>query len=131
MGKIKNLALSPILAAVAAGCLTAVAQTDTNTAATNAPPATTNADQAAPPVVQAPPATNAVVIAETNDAAEITPTNAVRMNFHDVPLNTVLNYLAARMGFVINSDNVDVARQRRNVGERTAVPSAPMMSSSC
>ena len=36
--------------------------------------------------------------------ADIAPTNAVRMNFHDAPLNTVLNYLSKKMGFVVVSD---------------------------
>ncbi len=108
--KIKNLALIA-LAALAAGGLAAAADTETNAPetdldapATNAPAASTNADQSAAPVAHAPPATNAPDIAEISDAAEIPPTNAVRMNFHDVPLNTVLNYLSARMGFVIVSE---------------------------
>jgi type II secretory pathway component GspD/PulD (secretin) len=113
--KIKNLTLI-ILAALAAGGLAAAAGTETNAPdtnapetgldvpAANAPAASTNAEQSAAPVAHAPPATNAPAIAESSDAAEIPPTNAVRMNFHDVPLSTVLNYLSARMGFVIVSE---------------------------
>jgi type II secretory pathway component GspD/PulD (secretin) len=88
------------LAVVMTGGL-AAAQTVTNTPATNAPPVVVN------------------TVAETNDAAEITPTNMVRMNFQGVPLNTVLTYLSARMGFVINSD-VDVR------GEATIVSEQPV-----
>jgi general secretion pathway protein D len=113
--KIKNLALIA-LAALAAGGLAAAAGTETNAPetnapetdvdapATNAPAASTNADQSAAPAAQAPPATNATNIAEISDAAEPPLTNAVRMNFHDAPLNTVLNYLSKRMGFVIVSE---------------------------
>jgi type II secretory pathway component GspD/PulD (secretin) len=104
----KNLALI-ILAVLAAGRLATAAGTETNAPSinaplTNAPPVSTNADQSAAPVVKAPPATNAPDVAETSDAAEITLTNAVRMNFHDAPLNTVLNCLSARMGFKIVSE---------------------------
>jgi type II secretory pathway component GspD/PulD (secretin) len=113
--KIKNPALI-VLAALAAAGLAAAAGTETNAPETNAPEtgpdvpaanapaASTNADQSAAPAAPAPPATNAPDIADLSDAAEIPPTNAVRMNFHDVPLNTVLNYLSKRMGFAINSD---------------------------
>jgi len=108
--KIKNPALI-VLAALAAGGLAAAAgtatnapETDAGAPATNAPAASTNADQSAAPVAHAPPATNAPDIAEISDAAEIPLTNAVRMNFHDAPLSTVLNYLSKRMGFAINSE---------------------------
>jgi type II secretory pathway component GspD/PulD (secretin) len=102
----KNLAMI-VLAALAAAGLATAADTETNapqtgvaTPAAKAPPAT-NA-----PVTNA-PATNAPAIAGTSDAADLAPTNAVRMNFHEAPLNTVLNYLSKRMGFAINSD-VDI-----------------------
>jgi general secretion pathway protein D len=108
--KIKNPALI-VLAALAAAGLAAATGTETNAPEINAPEtdldapaASTNADQSAAPVAHAPPATNAPDIAESSDAVEIPPTNAVRMNFHDAPLNTVLNYLSKRMGFVIVSD---------------------------
>jgi type II secretory pathway component GspD/PulD (secretin) len=86
--KIKNLTLI-VLATLMAGELAAMAQTNTP-----APAASTNT------AVSAAPSTNAV----NSDAADMTVTNAVRMNFHDVPLNTVLNYLSKRMGFAISSD---------------------------
>ena len=101
--KIKNPALI-VLAALAAGGLAAAAGMETNAPSTNAPAASTNSDQSAAPVAQAPPATNAPDAADISDATEIPPTNAVRMNFHDVPLNTVLNYLSKRMGFRVVSE---------------------------
>ena len=58
---------------------------------TNAPPAA----KPAQPVVQ-PAATPAVT--------EPTPTNGFALNFHDVPLNTVLTYLSAKAGLIIVSD---------------------------
>lgn len=110
-----------ILTALAAGGLPAAAQTETNAPATNvsvaiasstsAPAASTNADQSAAPVALTPPATNAPIIVEKSDAEDLTLTNAVRMNFHDAPLNTVLNYLSKRMGFIVN----EVTEVRGNV----------------
>ena len=89
--KIRNLALI-ILAALAAGSPATAADTDTN------------ATPSAPAVAPAPAATNAQDVAQISDAPAMAITNAVRMNFHDVPLQTVLNYLSARMGFVVASD---------------------------
>ncbi|MGP8200198.1 MAG: secretin N-terminal domain-containing protein [Limisphaerales bacterium] len=102
----KNLALI-VLAALAAAELATAADTDTNAPETGvAAPAAK-----APPATNAPvtnaPATNAPAVAGTSDAADLTPTNAVRMNFHEAPLNTVLNYLSKRMGFAIDSE-VDI-----------------------
>jgi type II secretory pathway component GspD/PulD (secretin) len=94
--KIKNLTLI-VLTALAAGGLATAADTDTNAPATNATPSV-------PSVAPAPPATNTLEIAGSSDAVDLTPTNALRMNFHDVPLNTVLNYLSKRMGFVVASE---------------------------
>jgi len=104
-------ALSPALAA------------DTNAPAPDAtaPAPSTNAARAVAPTAQAPPATNAPA---TNAPAappvadtDLTPTNAVRMNFHEAPLGTVLNYLSKRMGFAINSD-VDVHGSATIVSEQ-------------
>jgi type II secretory pathway component GspD/PulD (secretin) len=127
--KMKNLALM-VLAALAAGVLAAAAQTDgsvpdTNSPSTNEPAASTNADQSAAPATPAPPTTNAtnapdtnaLAIVETNDVEDMTVTNAVRMNFHNAPLNTVLNYLSRRMGFAINSQ-VDVRGTATIVSEQ-------------
>ncbi len=97
--KIKNLALI-VLAVLAAGRLAAADEPATNAPATNTPPSTNAVAAVAP----APPATNAPDVVESSDDAVLTPTNAVRMNFHDVPLNTVLNYLSKRMGFVVAAE---------------------------
>jgi type II secretory pathway component GspD/PulD (secretin) len=96
--KTKNLALIVLIALAAGGPATA-ADTDTNAPETDADAPATNA-----PAAPAPPAANAPATAEGSDAVDLAPTNAVRMNFHDVPLNTVLNYLSARMGFVVVSE---------------------------
>jgi type II secretory pathway component GspD/PulD (secretin) len=102
--KIQNLTLIVLAALAAGGLAAAAAGTETNAPSTNAPAASTNADQSAASAAQAPPATNAPAIAGSSEAAEMPPTNALRMNFHDAPLNTVLNYLSKRMGFAISSD---------------------------
>ncbi len=39
----------------------------------------------------------------TDSSAPI-PTNGIVLNFHDVPLNTVLNYLSAKAGLIIVTD---------------------------
>jgi len=112
--KIKYLVLI-VLAALAAGKLATAAEPDTNVPATNAvavavvapAPPNTNAASAVTAVVtvaRVVPATNAPDITESSDDVELTPTNALRMNFHDVPLSTVLNYLSKRMGFVVASE---------------------------
>ena len=36
---------------------------------------------------------------------EASPTNGIVMNFHDVPLNTVLNYLSAKAGLIVAWDS--------------------------
>jgi type II secretory pathway component GspD/PulD (secretin) len=48
--------------------------------------------------------TNAPDVTVLTDITNVTPTNAVRMNFHDAPLGTVLKYLSARLGFVIATE---------------------------
>jgi len=95
--KIKNLALIA-LAVLAANGLATAAEPDTNAPATNALVAT-NVAPAPAFVTLGQPATNAPDI----DTVQQT-TNAVRMNFHDVPLSTVLNYLSKRMGFIVASE---------------------------
>lgn len=119
-----------ILAVLAAGTLPIAAQTNTNAASSNASGAslpTTTVVVSATPVVStnvvtasntpAAAATNVTAAVVTNDAPEITPTNQVRMNFKDVPLSTVLNYLSARMGFVVNAD-VDLRGNATIVSEQ-------------
>ena len=60
------------------------AATTTNSAATNAP------TPPPPPAIQA--------------DAEASSTNGLLLNFHDVPLTAVLNYLSAKAGLIIVSD---------------------------
>ncbi|HEX4120589.1 MAG TPA: secretin N-terminal domain-containing protein [Verrucomicrobiae bacterium] len=48
------------------------------------------------------PAPTAIV--DTNTIAEPIPTNGLVLNFHGVPLGTVLNYLSAKAGLIIVSD---------------------------
>jgi type II secretory pathway component GspD/PulD (secretin) len=43
-------------------------------------------------------------IADTNTITEPIPTNGLVLNFHSVPLGTVLNYLSAKAGLIIVSD---------------------------
>jgi general secretion pathway protein D len=87
----KKLILT-FVAAFAATAFVAAAATDTNAPSANAP-------AAVPAVAVA--STNATAAADTSTNVDMTVTNAVRMNFHDAPLNTVLNYLSRRMGFRI------------------------------
>jgi type II secretory pathway component GspD/PulD (secretin) len=84
-------------AAFAAACLASAAD-DT----TPAPPDTGPADAAnnAP----APEAAAAPAAADTTLPAEAAPTNGLILNFHDAPLNAVLNYLSAKAGLIIMSD---------------------------
>lgn len=56
---------------------------------TNTPPATAPADAAAPAQGEAPTPV---------------PTNGIVLNFHDVPLSTVLTYLSAKAGLIVVSD---------------------------
>ena len=108
--KIRNFMLI-VLAALAVEGLAIAAGAETNSPSTNAPatnivisnaPATNLATSNAPPTAL--PATNAPVVVVPNDAAEITPTNAVRMNFHDAPLGAVVNYLSAKLGLSVVTD---------------------------
>ena len=59
-----------------------------------------------PAVASNAPATNATNTTDVTVISEtpITPTNEVTMNFHEAPLNTILQYLSKRMGFVIATD---------------------------
>jgi type II secretory pathway component GspD/PulD (secretin) len=120
---IRNFALI-VPAALAAAGLAAAAATETNSvsaanvivgptntaSATTATAGTSNSVltlvlPSNAPGTNAPAAsTNALAVAEPSDAVEIVPTNAVRMNFHDAPLNTIVNYLSAKMGFSVVSD---------------------------
>jgi general secretion pathway protein D len=46
----------------------------------------------------------AQTVADTSMPAEDFATNGIVLNFHDVPLNAVLNYLSAKAGLIIVSD---------------------------
>jgi type II secretory pathway component GspD/PulD (secretin) len=101
----------------------AAAQTNTNSSDTNAgaivlPTNGPNTNSAAANVVPLQGSAHpGMHEAAAMDAPEITPTNEVRMSFRDVPLQTVLTYLSARMGFVINSD-VDIRGDATIVSEQ-------------
>jgi type II secretory pathway component GspD/PulD (secretin) len=45
-----------------------------------------------------------MVVVDTNIVAEPIPTNGIVLNFHNVPLGAVLNYLSAKAGLIIVSD---------------------------
>lgn len=80
---------------------------------TNAPAPATNSGTVSITVVHDQGATGAVSVnykaaPDTNAAAvtndiPVTVTNALRMNFHNAPLKTVLDYISARMGFAVNA----------------------------
>jgi type II secretory pathway component GspD/PulD (secretin) len=79
-----------IITALLAAPLAALAQDDTSDAAS------------APVKALAGPVTPA--LSDTNAAAESYPTNGLILNFHDVPLNAVLNYLSVKAGLIVVSD---------------------------
>jgi type II secretory pathway component GspD/PulD (secretin) len=66
---------------------------DANAAATTAAAAVTNA--------QAP---GVVALVDTNMTPETLPTNGIVLNFQNVPLSAVMNYLSAKAGLIIVSD---------------------------
>jgi type II secretory pathway component GspD/PulD (secretin) len=84
----------------------ATAADDTNNApsdATNAPPDASSADQPA-----APPEQPAAPLSTTAINTEPSPTNGLVLNFHDVPLTAVLNYLASKAGLIVVSSDVNL-----------------------
>ncbi|HEY3915785.1 MAG TPA: secretin N-terminal domain-containing protein [Verrucomicrobiae bacterium] len=84
----KKLNIPTILHALfAAGAVASAADADTNSASN------TNAASAVAVATNAP-----------SEPAEPIPTNGIVLNFHSVPLGTVLNYLSAKAGLVIVSD---------------------------
>jgi len=115
--KIKQLACTALAALAIQGLAGA---DDTNTTTPSAPAVTAAAAAAPAPAAVAPTnspalaAAKAVASAATAPSAaevsimgaaeDITPTNQVKMNFHDAPLNIIMKYLSARMGFVIAAD---------------------------
>jgi type II secretory pathway component GspD/PulD (secretin) len=83
----KKLNIAAIFHALfAAGAVASAADADTNSA-TNAPAASV-----------------AVATNTPTEPAEPIPTTGIVLNFHSVPLGTVLNYLSAKAGLVIVSD---------------------------
>jgi type II secretory pathway component GspD/PulD (secretin) len=84
--KMKHL-VTILLATFAAGRIALAADddasADTNAPASNAP---------------------AQTVADTNMPAEAFPTNGIVLNFHNVALSAVLNYLSAKAGLIIVSD---------------------------
>src|SRR5271154_2786149 len=50
------------------------------------------------------PSPPAPASADTNATTGALPTNGIVLNFHEVPLNTVLNYLSSKAGLIIVSD---------------------------
>ena len=99
----KNRFTPIVMAVFAAAALTAPADTITNASVTNTPslPVATNAAPVAS-ATNAPAATNSTAAVEPDE--NIAVTNAVRLNFHDAPLSTVVTYLSKRMGFIFSSD---------------------------
>ena len=106
----KTKHLIPILLATFATAWLATASDDptnapseaTNAAseATNAPPDAATSDQQ-PATPQSQPA---APLSSTPANTEPSPTNGLVLNFHDVPLTAVLNYLSAKAGLIIVSD---------------------------
>ncbi|MGA2175504.1 MAG: secretin N-terminal domain-containing protein [Verrucomicrobiota bacterium] len=86
-----------LLTTFAAGWLAAAADDTTNAPAPGPPPDATAANTAPTPAP-------APETPDTNLPAEPTPTNGLILNFHDAPLNAVLNYLSAKAGLIIMSD---------------------------
>src|ERR1700677_2424245 len=86
----KILKLSSLLIAIlAAGSLASAADNDTNAAPSAAPPTATVATDA---------------VATPDAVPDVTPTNGLYLNFRDVPLSAVLNYLSAKAGLIVISD---------------------------
>lgn len=109
-----------LFAGLTAGVCAAGAAPAPDETPTNAPPAALADTKAAPagpqPAAPAPPAENAgAPAAGTNGvaaaAAALEPpvrveqgTNGLRLNFHNAPLNLVLDYLSDAAGFIINKE---------------------------
>ena len=109
--KIEHIA-TIVLTILTTACLAAAADDPTNAPATD--PSTTNAPATDASTTNAPP-TNETVTNAPPDAASadqtampadsgLASTNGLVLNFHDVPLNAVLNYLSAKAGLIIESD---------------------------
>jgi type II secretory pathway component GspD/PulD (secretin) len=92
-----------IWATFAAGCLASAADdtTDATTIATQPETDAPSLAALAEPTVQE---TAAPAIMDTNLTGGATPASGIVLNFHDAPLNSVLNYLSAKAGLIIVSD---------------------------
>jgi type II secretory pathway component GspD/PulD (secretin) len=112
----KTKSLVAILLATFTTAWLAVAQDDTNSTQpdpNNLPSDATAPDQSASPADQpavttdkpaAAPEQQAAALSTTPANTEPAPTNGLVLNFHDVPLNAVLNYLSAKAGLIVVSD---------------------------
>src|SRR5579862_9808225 len=97
-----TMKISAILFATFAVGWLASASDDT----TNSPDPTAPSDTATTNAVADAPATETIapVVMDTNLTAGATPTSGLVLNFHDAPLNAVLNYLSSKAGLIIISD---------------------------
>jgi type II secretory pathway component GspD/PulD (secretin) len=83
----------------------AIAQEEAPGPPPNPPPPPGAEDTTNAPVTNAPPDQSAPAPAEAGQPADTTvATNGLLLNFHDVPLSAVLNYLSAKAGLIIVSD---------------------------
>ena len=100
-----NQLVSIILATFAGGWIASGAEVPTNALVSRALSDTTTAGA------------ERVVVTGTNLPEEVTPTNGLILNFHDVPLNAVLSYISAKAGLIIVSD-VDLKGNASVVAEQ-------------
>jgi type II secretory pathway component GspD/PulD (secretin) len=96
------------VAAFTAGWVASAAQEDTDA------PATAAATEAAAKSTAAAPVPDR---ADANMTPGSTLTNGLFLNFHDVPLSTILNYLSAKLGLIVISE-VDVRGKVSMVGRQ-------------
>jgi general secretion pathway protein D len=145
-----------LIASVSTGISIRAAETPPGTPTNEAPsaPATTfraGADQPSPPPAEASETvTNAVAgtntVAGTNAVADANPavppvvvengTNGLRLNFHNAPLNLVLDYLSDAAGFVINKETdvrgtVDVQGKDLTKDEAVEVLNSALKKNGC
>ena len=107
-----NKLIITLLATFAAGWLASAADETTNSAPDATPADTTASDTASnapatntpPGTAAAPDETAAPAVVDTNLAVGTAPASGLILNFHDAPLNSVLNYLSAKAGLIIMSD---------------------------
>jgi type II secretory pathway component GspD/PulD (secretin) len=101
----KTRHLVAILLATFTAARLATAQEEAPGAPPNPPPPPGAEDTTNAPATNAPPEQPAPAPAEASQPADTTvATNGLLLNFHDVPLSAVLNYLSAKAGLIIVSD---------------------------